>query len=141
MLSSLGVQFSGRSVLQEFSSQGVHLVQEFSLNTFLESLQWQKNTSQIFTLSLRSGPPPGLPSSPVRSQLSIDSDSDMTESSGLLQEVKILPPQRPHPFIIFIIGKRIWEKTTNGIFTLRATKATKATKQPAWPSTLLLRRR
>ncbi|KAI3373034.1 hypothetical protein L3Q82_023471 [Scortum barcoo] len=50
------------------------------------------------------GPPPGLPHSPDRSQLSIDSDSDMTESSGLLQEVKILPPQRPRPFIIFIIG-------------------------------------
>ncbi|XP_054467270.1 adenylate kinase isoenzyme 5-like [Anoplopoma fimbria] len=28
----------------------------------------------------------------------------MTESSGLLQEVSILPPQRPRPLIIFIIG-------------------------------------
>ncbi|XP_022622284.1 adenylate kinase isoenzyme 5-like [Seriola dumerili] len=43
-------------------------------------------------------------SSEVWSQLSIDSDSDMTESSGLLQEVSILPPQRPRPVIIFIIG-------------------------------------
>ncbi|XP_044052053.1 adenylate kinase isoenzyme 5-like [Siniperca chuatsi] len=48
--------------------------------------------------------PPGLPPSPARSQLSIDSDSDMTESSGLLQEVSILPPQRSRPLIIFIIG-------------------------------------
>ncbi|XP_040897835.1 adenylate kinase isoenzyme 5-like [Toxotes jaculatrix] len=40
----------------------------------------------------------------VWSQLSIDSDSDMTESSGLLQEVSIPPPQRPRPLIIFIIG-------------------------------------
>ncbi|XP_028269842.1 adenylate kinase isoenzyme 5-like [Parambassis ranga] len=56
-------------------------------------------------------PPPGsevsppLPPPPVlRSQLSIDSDSDMTESSGLQQEVIILRPQRPRPLIIFIIG-------------------------------------
>ncbi|TNN55814.1 Adenylate kinase isoenzyme 5 [Liparis tanakae] len=42
--------------------------------------------------------------SAVRSQVSIDSDSDMTESSGLLQEVSILPPQKPRPPIIFIIG-------------------------------------
>ncbi|XP_008297959.1 adenylate kinase isoenzyme 5-like [Stegastes partitus] len=42
--------------------------------------------------------------SPVHSQLSIESDSDMTESSGLLQEVHIFPPQRPRPLIIFIIG-------------------------------------
>ncbi|XP_071328499.1 adenylate kinase isoenzyme 5-like [Trachinotus anak] len=49
-------------------------------------------------------PPPGLPRPPVWSQLSIDSDSDMTESSGLLQEISILPPQKPCPLIIFIIG-------------------------------------
>ncbi|XP_073321920.1 adenylate kinase isoenzyme 5-like [Pagrus major] len=49
-------------------------------------------------------PPSGPPPSPVRAQLSIDSDSDMTESSGLQQEVSILPPQTPHPLIIFIIG-------------------------------------
>ncbi|XP_035514093.1 adenylate kinase isoenzyme 5-like [Morone saxatilis] len=49
-------------------------------------------------------PSPGLPPSPVQSQLSIDSDSDMTESSGLLQEVSILPPRRSRPLIIFIIG-------------------------------------
>ncbi|XP_059193430.1 adenylate kinase isoenzyme 5-like [Centropristis striata] len=47
-------------------------------------------------------PGPG-PSPPVRS-LSIDSDSDMKESSGLLQEVSILPPQKHRPLIIFIIG-------------------------------------
>ncbi|XP_074525782.1 uncharacterized protein LOC141790046 [Halichoeres trimaculatus] len=46
----------------------------------------------------------GLPPSPARSQLSIDSDSDMTESSGLLQEVSIKPHKRPRPIIIFIIG-------------------------------------
>ncbi|KAM8759743.1 adenylate kinase isoenzyme 5-like isoform 2-T2 [Acanthopagrus schlegelii] len=49
-------------------------------------------------------PPSGPPPPPVRSQLSIDSDSDMTESSGLQQEVSILPPQKPRPLIIFIIG-------------------------------------
>lgn len=31
----------------------------------------------------------------------------MTESSGLVQEVSILPPHRPRPLIIFIIGKMI----------------------------------
>lgn len=56
-------------------------------------------------------PPPGLLRSPVPSQLSIDSDSDMTESSGLLQEVSILHPQRPRPLIIFIIGERTKPKT------------------------------
>ncbi|KAG7214268.1 hypothetical protein INR49_023188 [Caranx melampygus] len=49
-------------------------------------------------------PPPGLSRSPVLSQLSIESDSDMTESSGLLQEVSILHPRRSRPLIIFIIG-------------------------------------
>uniref|UniRef100_A0A3Q1EU18 Uncharacterized protein n=1 Tax=Acanthochromis polyacanthus TaxID=80966 RepID=A0A3Q1EU18_9TELE len=48
------------------------------------------------------GSSPDLP--PVHSQLSIESDSDMTESSGLLQEISILPLQRPRPLIIFIIG-------------------------------------
>ncbi|XP_070759831.1 adenylate kinase isoenzyme 5-like [Enoplosus armatus] len=61
-------------------------------------------TEVFVTLSLLSTPLPGLLPSPVSSQLSIDSDSDMTESSGLLQEVSILPPQRPRPLIIFIIG-------------------------------------
>ncbi|XP_041642968.1 adenylate kinase 5, like [Cheilinus undulatus] len=46
------------------------------------------------------GPPPLT----IQSQLSIDSDSDMTESSGLQQEVSIKPPQKPCPIIIFIIG-------------------------------------
>uniref|UniRef100_A0A667YK89 Adenylate kinase 5, like n=1 Tax=Myripristis murdjan TaxID=586833 RepID=A0A667YK89_9TELE len=44
-------------------------------------------------------PTPVLPPIPsIKPPLSIDSDSDMTESSGLLQEV------RPRPLIIFIIG-------------------------------------
>nr|XP_029134498.1 adenylate kinase isoenzyme 5-like [Labrus bergylta] len=46
---------------------------------------------------------PSPPPSPVLSQLSIDSDSDMTESSGLQQEVSIKLSQRQCP-IIFIIG-------------------------------------
>ncbi|XP_049433699.1 uncharacterized protein LOC125889698 [Epinephelus fuscoguttatus] len=50
------------------------------------------------------GPPSGPPPPRVQSQVSIDSDSDMTETSGLLQEVSIPPPQRPRPLIIFIIG-------------------------------------
>ncbi|XP_049908016.1 adenylate kinase isoenzyme 5-like [Epinephelus moara] len=50
------------------------------------------------------GPPSGPPPPRVQSQVSIDSDSDMTETSGLLQEVSITPPQRPRPLIIFIIG-------------------------------------
>uniref|UniRef100_UPI0037E72129 adenylate kinase isoenzyme 5-like n=1 Tax=Semicossyphus pulcher TaxID=241346 RepID=UPI0037E72129 len=54
--------------------------------------------------SQRVGPQKGLPPSPVRSQLSIDSDSDLTESSGLRQEVSIKPPQKPRPLIFFIIG-------------------------------------
>ncbi|KAI9541695.1 hypothetical protein NQZ68_027059 [Dissostichus eleginoides] len=61
---------------------------------------------QVF--SGRSETPPGpktapepLPGPPlVRSRLSIDSDSDMTESVGLLQEVSM------PPLIVFIIGKR-----------------------------------
>ncbi|XP_050925412.1 adenylate kinase isoenzyme 5-like [Lates calcarifer] len=67
------------------------------------------NTIQVFTgekvglqTNLTPDPHPPLPT--VQSQLSIDSDSDMTESSGLLQEVSILPTQRPRPLIIFIIG-------------------------------------
>uniref|UniRef100_A0A668T1D2 Nucleoside-diphosphate kinase n=1 Tax=Oreochromis aureus TaxID=47969 RepID=A0A668T1D2_OREAU len=45
-------------------------------------------------------PPPKAPPA-VCSQLSIDSDSGMMESSGLLQEVTI---QKPRPIIVFIIG-------------------------------------
>ncbi|XP_060895033.1 mucin-7-like [Labrus mixtus] len=55
--------------------------------------EWNKNTDN----------PEGPPPSPVLSQLSIDSDSDMTESSGLQQEVSIKLSQRQCP-IIFIIG-------------------------------------
>ncbi|KAG7999717.1 Adenylate kinase isoenzyme 5 [Nibea albiflora] len=61
---------------------------------------WQ--CQRLFTLSLLPAPQPGPLSSPVRSQLSIDSDSDLTESSGLRQEVSIIRPQKP--LIIFIIG-------------------------------------
>ncbi|XP_063753579.1 adenylate kinase isoenzyme 5-like, partial [Eleginops maclovinus] len=63
-------------------------------------------TPQVFSGSSKSPPGPQtapeawfLPGSPlVRSRLSIDSDSDMTESVGLLQEVSM------PPLIIFIIG-------------------------------------
>ncbi|XP_076586968.1 uncharacterized protein LOC143320850 isoform X1 [Chaetodon auriga] len=61
----------------------------------------EERTTKIFSTK---APPPGLPPSPVLSQLSIDSDSDMTEISGLLQEVSIPPRQRPRPLIVFIIG-------------------------------------
>ncbi|XP_026858874.2 adenylate kinase 5, like isoform X2 [Electrophorus electricus] len=58
---------------------------------------------------LDSGPGPGpyrrydrLP--PIQAQFSIDSDSDMTESSGLIQEYDVFDPSKPRPHIIFIIG-------------------------------------
>ncbi|XP_073496106.1 adenylate kinase isoenzyme 1 isoform X3 [Phyllobates terribilis] len=41
---------------------------------------------------------------PIQSQFSIDSDSDMTESSGLIQEYDVFDPNRPRPKIIFVIG-------------------------------------
>ncbi|KAG8554586.1 hypothetical protein GDO81_003838 [Engystomops pustulosus] len=41
---------------------------------------------------------------PIQSQFSIDSDSDMTESSGLIQEYDVFDPTRPRPKIIFVIG-------------------------------------
>ncbi|KAM4695811.1 adenylate kinase isoenzyme 1 isoform 1-T1 [Rhinophrynus dorsalis] len=41
---------------------------------------------------------------PIQSQFSIDSDSDMTESSGLIQEYDVFDPNRERPKIIFIIG-------------------------------------
>ncbi|KAJ6654577.1 hypothetical protein lerEdw1_006730 [Lerista edwardsae] len=41
---------------------------------------------------------------PVESQFSIESDSDMTESTGLIQEYDIFDPGRPRPKIIFVIG-------------------------------------
>ncbi|XP_029960810.1 adenylate kinase 5, like [Salarias fasciatus] len=40
----------------------------------------------------------------LHSQLSIDSDSDMTESFGLRQEVSVVDPGRPRPLIVFLIG-------------------------------------
>lgn len=41
---------------------------------------------------------------PVESQFSIESDSDMTESTGLIQEYEVFDPGRPRPKIIFVIG-------------------------------------
>ncbi|XP_075691368.1 adenylate kinase isoenzyme 1 isoform X1 [Rhinoderma darwinii] len=41
---------------------------------------------------------------PIQSQFSIDSDSDMTESSGLIQEYDVFDPNRARPKIIFVIG-------------------------------------
>ncbi|XP_070820699.1 uncharacterized protein [Chaetodon trifascialis] len=61
----------------------------------------KERTTKIFSTE---APPPGLPPSPVRSQLSIDSDSEMTEISGLLQEISIPPRQRPRPLVVFVIG-------------------------------------
>ncbi|KAG1951036.1 adenylate kinase isoenzyme [Pimephales promelas] len=61
--------------------------------------------------STDSGPGPGpgpyrrydrLP--PIQAQFSIESDSDMTESSGLIQEYDVFDPSKPRPHIIFIIG-------------------------------------
>ncbi|XP_042564290.1 LOW QUALITY PROTEIN: adenylate kinase 5, like [Clupea harengus] len=55
------------------------------------------------------GPAPGpyrryerLP--PIQAQYSIESDSDMTESSGLIQEYDVFDPNKPRPHIIFVIG-------------------------------------
>lgn len=62
-----------------------------------------------------SGPGPGpgpyrrydrLP--PIQAQFSIESDSDMTESSGLIQEYDVFDPVQPRPHIIFIIGEGVW---------------------------------
>ncbi|XP_043386600.1 adenylate kinase isoenzyme 1 isoform X1 [Chelonia mydas] len=41
---------------------------------------------------------------PIQSQFSIESDSDMTESTGLIQEYDVFNPSRPRPKIIFVIG-------------------------------------
>ena len=56
------------------------------------------------------GPAPGpyrryerLP--PIQAQYSIESDSDMTESSGLIQEYDVFDPNKPRPHIIFVIGE------------------------------------
>lgn len=56
-----------------------------------------------------SGPGPGpyrrydrLP--PIQAQFSIESDSDMTESSGLIQEYDVFDPSKARPHIIFVIG-------------------------------------
>lgn len=65
------------------------------------------------SLSIDSGPGPGpyrrydrLP--PIQAQFSIESDSDMTESSGLIQEYDVFDPLKPRPHIIFIIGEVVW---------------------------------
>ncbi|XP_070614845.1 adenylate kinase isoenzyme 1 isoform X1 [Erythrolamprus reginae] len=42
--------------------------------------------------------------SSVQSQFSIESDSGMTESTGLIQEYDAFDPDRPRPKIIFVIG-------------------------------------
>uniref|UniRef100_K7FSU1 Adenylate kinase isoenzyme 1 n=1 Tax=Pelodiscus sinensis TaxID=13735 RepID=K7FSU1_PELSI len=41
---------------------------------------------------------------PIQSQFSIESDSDMTESTGLIQEYDVFNPSRPRPKIVFVIG-------------------------------------
>ncbi|XP_072096300.1 adenylate kinase isoenzyme 5-like isoform X1 [Mobula birostris] len=41
---------------------------------------------------------------PIQAQFSIESDSDMTESSGLIQEYDVFDPGKPRPCIIFVIG-------------------------------------
>ncbi|XP_069742031.1 adenylate kinase isoenzyme 5-like isoform X2 [Narcine bancroftii] len=41
---------------------------------------------------------------PIQAQFSIESDSDMTESSGLIQEYDVFDPRKPRPCIIFVIG-------------------------------------
>ncbi|XP_078502810.1 adenylate kinase isoenzyme 5-like [Lissotriton helveticus] len=41
---------------------------------------------------------------PIQAQFSIESDSDMTECTGLIQEFDVFDPSRARPKIIFIIG-------------------------------------
>ncbi|KAL0978975.1 hypothetical protein UPYG_G00178740 [Umbra pygmaea] len=41
---------------------------------------------------------------PIQAQFSIESDSDMTESTGLIQEYDVFDPSLPRPHIIFVIG-------------------------------------
>ncbi|MGH0119041.1 UNVERIFIED_CONTAM: hypothetical protein FKN15_061710 [Acipenser sinensis] len=41
---------------------------------------------------------------PIQAQFSIESDSDMTESTGLIQEYDVFDPYKPRPPIIFVIG-------------------------------------
>uniref|UniRef100_H3BAZ9 Adenylate kinase 5, like n=1 Tax=Latimeria chalumnae TaxID=7897 RepID=H3BAZ9_LATCH len=41
---------------------------------------------------------------PIQAQFSIESDSDMTEVSGLIQEYDVFDPLKPRPKIIFVIG-------------------------------------
>ncbi|KAG7218324.1 hypothetical protein INR49_020482 [Caranx melampygus] len=74
-----------------------------STPSFLWTTQNEQSPPPHSTWTCRSSasrPPPPL----VQTELSIESDSDMTESSGLLQEVSILHPRRSRPLIIFIIG-------------------------------------
>ncbi|XP_074871628.1 adenylate kinase isoenzyme 1 isoform X1 [Carettochelys insculpta] len=41
---------------------------------------------------------------PIQSQFSIESDSDMTETTGLIQEYDVFDPSRSRPRIVFVIG-------------------------------------
>ncbi|KAG9354529.1 hypothetical protein JZ751_001239 [Albula glossodonta] len=71
------------------------------------------STGQGKKIPFRSEPGPGpgpgpyrryerLP--PIQAQYSIESDSDMTETSGLIQEYDVFDPSKPRPHIIFVIG-------------------------------------
>ncbi|XP_051787554.1 adenylate kinase isoenzyme 5 isoform X1 [Erpetoichthys calabaricus] len=41
---------------------------------------------------------------PIQTQFSIESDSDMKETSGLIQEYDVFDPTKPRPHIIFVVG-------------------------------------
>ncbi|MGH0116841.1 UNVERIFIED_CONTAM: hypothetical protein FKN15_019230 [Acipenser sinensis] len=41
---------------------------------------------------------------PIQAQFSIESDSDMTESTGLIQEYDVFDTSKPRPPIIFVVG-------------------------------------
>ncbi|XP_058015392.1 adenylate kinase isoenzyme 1 isoform X1 [Ahaetulla prasina] len=78
----------------------------------LEKLQWDTFLSQeevqptaIFQSGSNSAPfSSHQDGSSVQSQFSIESDSDMTESTGLIQEYDAFDPERPRPKIVFVIG-------------------------------------
>uniref|UniRef100_A0A8C5WWT1 Adenylate kinase isoenzyme 1 n=1 Tax=Laticauda laticaudata TaxID=8630 RepID=A0A8C5WWT1_LATLA len=85
----------------------------------LEKLQWDTFLSQEDVPPTAGGLKknaifqPGPASAPfsshqdgssVQSQFSIESDSDMTESTGLIQDYDAFDPGRPRPKIIFVMG-------------------------------------
>uniref|UniRef100_A0A8C7E7P9 Adenylate kinase isoenzyme 1 n=1 Tax=Naja naja TaxID=35670 RepID=A0A8C7E7P9_NAJNA len=85
----------------------------------LEKLQWDTFLSQEDVQPTAGGlnknaifqPGPASPpfsshqdGSLVQSQFSIESDSDMTESRGLIQEYDAFDPGRPRPKIVFVMG-------------------------------------